>query len=60
MLITLPHIRSFMEPGIYLCRDEVIKRYRSSRHFSPYVLQVLLLYSFSFVYKSSTGEMSAV
>lgn len=60
MLIALPHIRPFMEPGIYLCRNEVIKRYRSSRHFCPYVLQMLLLYPFSFVYKSNTGEMSAV
>ncbi|WP_148661201.1 hypothetical protein [Flavisolibacter tropicus] len=60
MYFVTSHFHPFMESGIYLTRNEVIKRYRGCRHFNPYLLQQLLMYSFCFVYKSENGEVSVV
>jgi hypothetical protein len=57
MLEFLNQFHSFIEPNVYLNREEVIRRYRSLNQFDQTKLQILLMLQFSFLYRSDSNEI---
>jgi hypothetical protein len=57
MFTLLSSLTSIIEPGVYLTRSEVLKRYRLAKDVNAKLLQWLMMLQFSTLVKNEKGEL---